>query len=1239
MSIEQIFSKPLSRNINGVVKADQLDEQSVWVELDEYVVTNELDRHLRSFFENYLPAVQNPDDPSVAGNIGVWVSGFFGSGKSHFIKILSYLLENRDASYNGESKKAAEFFKDKITDPMLFGDIHASVNRDTDVILFNIDSRANADDKEDAILKVFLKVFNERLGYCEDYPHLAHMERELDNDGLYQEFKDEYFKLTSSDWVVDRKKFRFKKDNMIKVISKVTNQAEESAREWINSLQTDFPLNIANFSKWVKQYLDKSDDKNIIFLVDEVGQFIGTNTQMMLKLQTITENLGTTCGGRAWVIVTSQEDIDAVLGDLEAKEGKDFSKIQGRFKTRISLSSSNTNEVIQKRLLSKTDEARDDLGVIFNQKGDILKNQLAFDSTTTAELANFSDNIDFIDNYPFIPYQYTLVQKVFESIRTVGATGKHLSRGERSLLDAFQNAAQQVKQEGIGTLIPFYRFYPAIESFLDTLVKMTIDQACAKRTLTDFDGDVLKTLFLIRYVDVVKSTLDNLVTLSIEEIDADKITLKKQIEESLNRLEREMLISRNGDEYIFLTNEEKEIENEIRHTDIETSEVTRKLSEILLKEVLKGQTKYRYPANNQDFDISRFCDGVPQDGKTDNDLVLKIVSPLQMGYSDYKQDSYCQTSSSQDDGCVLVRLNEEAKIWDELTIYLKTDRFLRHNNRSTRPEQEKLLNEKANENNSRGKRLKHQFTELAQQADIFAIGNKLDPKGSSFGQIIDESYKYVIENSFRHLDMLKACANPMQELKAVLSANDIDQLGVDLNDPDQNAQALTVLQQYTQGKDELNQAMYLKDVLIHFARRPYGWRREEVMLLIGKLALAGKVSFTKAGADLPLKQSFDAFSSVRTHGELRIRRTRQHNDAQLKKAQKLGKDLFHKSFNNSETELKKQLVKHFEQWNKDLNNFERQANTVSHCPGKDKIDDGLRLIAGVIEQPNSYAMIERLLQDADDLDEFAEDFEDLEDFFSNQFDTWKQLAHALNSKFKANQQILEKDPEACKALTQLASIYHSQDPYGKLKDVAKLIEQVEKANQTVLAEKRDHALSRIDARIALIEQELDNCHATAELRNQALYSLQACRKSVSQTFVLAEITAGQADSKQLESEALGVINGYIEQQRLIAAQKRREAEAKKAREQAAADKANAEQPSLMGSGTQPDSEVGQFGDELEEIREPTAKPIKTIDPTELDAFSGFIESQEHVEQYIEALRKELESAIKAGNRVRLDFMS
>ncbi|MBE8233358.1 MAG: BREX system P-loop protein BrxC [Endozoicomonadaceae bacterium] len=1234
MSIEQIFSKKLSRNINGVVKADQLDEKSIWVELDEYVVTNELDHHLRSFFENYLPAVQQPDNPDVSGDIGVWVSGFFGSGKSHFIKILSYLLENREVSYEGQTKKAAQFFKEKINDAMLYGDIHASVNRDTDVILFNIDSRANSDDKEDSILKVFLKVFNEHLGYSEDYPHLAHMERELDNDGLYQSFKDEYFNLTQNEWIEERKKFRFRKDKIVKTLSLVTNQTEESAREWINSLEKDFPLTIANFSKWVKEYIDKHQDKNVIFLVDEVGQFIGTNTQMMLKLQTITENLGTTCGGRTWVIVTSQEDIDSVLGDLEAKEGKDFSKIQGRFKTRISLSSSNTNEVIQKRLLSKTDDAREELGVIYNKQCDILKNQLAFDSTTTAELSSFQDNVDFIDNYPFVPYQYILVQKVFESVRNAGATGKHLSRGERSLLDAFQNAAQQVKKVNIGALIPFYRFYPAIESFLDTLVKMTIDQACAKRTLTPFDGDVLKTLFLIRYVDVVKSTLDNLVTLSISEIDTDKIALKKEIEESLNRLEREMLIARNNDEYAFLTNEEKEIQNEIRHTDIETSEVTRKLAEVVFKDILKGQSKYRYLANNQDFEISRFCDGVPIDGKADNDLVLKIVSPLQMGYADYKQDSFCASASATDNGHVLIRLPEQSDGWEELTTFLKTERFLRHNNRSTRPEQEKLLNEKASDNTIRGKRLKTQFTELAQSADIFAIGNKLEPKGTSFGSVIDESYKYVIENSFKYLDMLKACDDPVRELKAVLTASDISALGLDIEDPDQNGQALAELERYSVANDELNRAVYLKDILIYFGKRPFGWRREEVMLLVAKLALAGRLSFTLAGAPLQLKRSLDAFNSVRSHGELRVRRTKQHNDGQLQKAKKIGKNLFHKPFNGSEADLENQFKSQFDVWEKNLKSFENQANKLSHCPGKSVIEDGLRLCSGVLEQTNSYSMIERIIQDSADLDLFQEQYEDVEDFFDTQFETWKLLVHAIHGKFKANHHALEKDQDAHTALIELEAIYNNKAPYTHLKNVAGLIEKVEAVNTKLLDDKRQHALTIIDKRIDNIQQELKASNLPAEQRNKALLGLQQRRKLVDSADAIDQIIAGQAESKQLEATAIDSINIYNESVRL--------AEEKRIKEEFLKNLKDDQEKK-----TKKDSDEACGGDEVKVDIKPqsqpqrvvTPKPIKTIDPTLVKVASVYLENQDDVEQYLNALRSELNAAIDSGNRVRLETIN
>src|SRR5690606_29639163 len=165
-------------------------------------------------------------------------------------------------------------------------------------------------------------------------------------------------------------------------------------------------VSIESFCQWVKEYLDaKGPQHRIVFLVDEVGQFIGSDTQLMLRLQTITENLGTICKGRAWIIVTSQADMDAVLGEMSSSKANDFSKITGRFKTRLSLSSSNTDEVIQKRLLRKTPEAEKALHEVFAQKGDILKNQLSFDRSGPT-LKNFDGPQSFVDNYPFVPYHF-----------------------------------------------------------------------------------------------------------------------------------------------------------------------------------------------------------------------------------------------------------------------------------------------------------------------------------------------------------------------------------------------------------------------------------------------------------------------------------------------------------------------------------------------------------------------------------------------------------------------------------------------------------------------------------------------------------------------------------------------------------------------------------------------------------------------------------------------------------------
>lgn len=454
MLIKDIFRKDLFRPINGVVKADQQDEAIVWQELDEYVVTTELDKHFRKFFAAYLASLDNPNDPTISGRIGVWVSGFFGSGKSHLIKILSYLLGNKEAHdpASGKVKQAPQFFDDKIKDAMLLGDIKRAVRSDTDVILFNIASKANEADGRAAVLSTFWRVFNEMQGFCGHHHHIAELERHLASRGKFDDFCAAFQEAAGTVWQDERDKYWFLKDEIVQALSKALDMSTQAADDWFEKAEDEFSLTVEGFAKRVKEYLDrKGPTHRLIFLVDEVGQFIGSDTHLMLNLQTIAEDLGHICQGRAWLVVTSQEDIDSVLGEMKASEANDFSKIQGRFITRLSLSSSNTDEVIQARLLEKTDDAGTEIRELFAKKGDILKNQLSF-TQDSATLKNFTGADDFVINYPFAPYQFQLVQKIFESIRKAGATGLHLSRGERSMLDAFQLAARNVSTGSIGAL-------------------------------------------------------------------------------------------------------------------------------------------------------------------------------------------------------------------------------------------------------------------------------------------------------------------------------------------------------------------------------------------------------------------------------------------------------------------------------------------------------------------------------------------------------------------------------------------------------------------------------------------------------------------------------------------------------------------------------------------------------------------------------------------------------------------
>ena len=251
MQIKDMFRKKIDREIQGVIIVGQGEETNVAQELEEYVVTRELQRHFADFFAAYKKGIQG-----TTPKMGVWISGFFGSGKSHFLKILSYLLQNKQVG----DKHAIDYFIEdqKITNQMVLADMQLAANTPSDVILFNIDSKSDSNGKEnkDAIVNVFLKVFNEMQGFCGSMPHLADLERRLSEEGRFEEFKEKFEEEYGDPWESSRQDFDFIQDSVVDVLSDMDFMSESAARNWCEKATEGYQISIEDFAKRVMPHID-----------------------------------------------------------------------------------------------------------------------------------------------------------------------------------------------------------------------------------------------------------------------------------------------------------------------------------------------------------------------------------------------------------------------------------------------------------------------------------------------------------------------------------------------------------------------------------------------------------------------------------------------------------------------------------------------------------------------------------------------------------------------------------------------------------------------------------------------------------------------------------------------------------------------------------------------------------------------------------------------------------------------
>jgi hypothetical protein len=844
--INEIFAKPIDRSIEGVIKAD--DTSQLATEVEEYVLTNEAAKGVEQVLEAYT---------NYTNANGVWISGFFGSGKSHLLKMLAHLLGDIEGHDYPRTEVCTQF-RTKADDAFLPPLIDKAERIDAKSLLFNIDQKATliSKDQNDALLKVFVKIFDESRGYYGNQGHIARFERDLDFRDQYVAFQEAFEQIAGIPWSQGREQTALEAGNIDKAFAEVNGSESPGI---IRQYSANYSVSIEDFAGEVAAWLGQQPDGyRLNFFVDEVGQFIGTHTQLMLNLQTIAESLATKCQGRSWIFVTSQEDMEKVGGDRTKQQASDFSKIQARFKNRLKLTSQDVEEVIRKRLLAKADGASTEVEAIYDAEHANFKT--LFDFVEGRHYPNYRDERHFVGTYPFVGYQFPLFQAAIESISDHNIfEGRNSSVGERSMLGVVQEVATGLADQPLGTLASFDQMFEGIRASLKAANQRAIlgaENACDGGKLSQLAVRLLKALFLVKYVDSFKATPRNLTVLVYDRFGTDLTQLGKDVIEALNTLEAQTYIQRNGDLYDYLTNEEQKIEQEIKDVDIDSSEASAKLNKLLAESVVKA-TKVT-AKNGQNFSFGYKLDGVSY-GKQ-HELSLHFISPE----TDFSLEQIKMQSAGLDE--LRVALPAEAnRILADLRLLLKTEKYVKRAQGSSRTASEtRILSEKGTQNAEREKEIVERLRTAVGAATLIHNAGVLDVTATDGQTRINDGFGKVISATYTNLGMLGGKTFSEQSLSGLVSPAEgmFEDTHSILDVPAGD------LLGHLEMRGKRHEMVTMKQLIERYTTKPYGWDQWSVAAMVAYLAGQTKIEIQVDGKTIARTEITGALRNTQRYPKL-----------------------------------------------------------------------------------------------------------------------------------------------------------------------------------------------------------------------------------------------------------------------------------------------------------------------------------------------------------------------------------
>lgn len=517
MSIKTLFdpAKDIYRTIEKVITYNAAQEARLRAEITEYIVTE----HIEEQFDKLLTRMQAAMDHGGGNEVGVWVSGFYGSGKSSFTKYLGLALDDR---VQVDGVRFLRHLQDRLNRPQTRALLNTLAGRySAAVVLLDLASEMLAGaTMEDVATVLYYKVL-QWAGYSSNLK-VAALERRLKRDGRYQEFLDLVQQANIGAWP-DIKDDPLVIDSLIPDIAHTLYPALFKSSSAFTTETGDF---VRFETDRVKEMIDivreHTGKQSIIFIIDEVGQYVGARQNLILNLDGLAKNLKEIGDGKVWIIGTAQQ----TLTEDDAKAALNsplLYKLKDRFPIQIELESSDIKEICYRRLLGKSSAGERQLGALFDQYGQALRHNTKLQDARFYD-ADF-DRTTFVNLYPFLPAHFEILLRLLAALaKSTGGIGlRSAIRVIQDILVEGPAGRDPVADQRVGWLATTVTLYDALEKDIRR-AEPSIHKAVEKAKERFFDSplhiEVAKTVAVLQILENMPVTPQNVTSLMHPAVDA-----------------------------------------------------------------------------------------------------------------------------------------------------------------------------------------------------------------------------------------------------------------------------------------------------------------------------------------------------------------------------------------------------------------------------------------------------------------------------------------------------------------------------------------------------------------------------------------------------------------------------------------------------------------------------------------------------------------------------------------------